>query len=320
MDNNAATMTPEAGTSEGGPSPQAARDAANRESLSRAYDAIERREKATERDPVIQDQFRAQASGERVLKEDEDYTAQGLPVFRPHGTTPSVRDSLAAAANRAEAREKAKQARQMPKLADDMPLREKLEKAEDWRQLSAADQRDFRAGHDEAASQREAAKWFGLDLAESKAIEIEARMAAQDRVRPLLDRYQKLVPHQNPEATMSNAAAWAEALARNPEAAYRQLGERLGLGPIDLQRQQQAQQAQYQQQLQVQRQQQSAQRVQAAVHRAVATAVDSFAASHPDVDALQPRIIHALGTMRRSGNAMRDLQAAYRAAGGRYAA
>jgi hypothetical protein len=197
-----------------------------------------------------------------------------------------------------------------------MPLREKLEKAEDWRQLSAADQRDFRRGHDEAQSQREAAKWFGLDLAESKAIEIEARMAAQDRVRPVLDRYQKLVPHQDPTATMSNAAAWAEALQRNPQAAYRQLGERLGLGPIDLQRQQQAH---YQQQLQVQRQQQSAQRVQAAVHRAVATAVDGFAASHPDVDGLQPRIIHALGTMRRSGNAMADLRSAYRLAGGRYA-
>jgi hypothetical protein len=306
------------GSSDSGPSRQVQQDQATRASLEAAYDKIERRERAVERAPVIEDQFRAKASGERVLREHEDYHSEGLPPYR--GSPATVTDSLNAAADRAFAREAAKKARQMPELGADVPLRERLEKSVEWAELSDRDKVQFRRGHDEAAEQRKAAKWFGLDLAESKAIEIEARMAAQDRVRPVLDRYQKLVPHQDPTTTMSTAAAWAEALQRNPQAAYKQLGERLGLGPIDLQQQQAAQ---YQQQLQMQRQQQYAQRAaaarQQAVVRAVSTAVDSFAASHPDVDALQDRIIHTLGTMRRTGNAMADLRSAYRLSGGRYA-
>ena len=309
------------GSADSGPSRQAQADAANRATLERTFDAIEARERAVERQPVIHDAFRKNAETDRVIAEWTDYRVEGLEPYQ--GSPATITDSLNAAADRAFARERAAEAKRMPELAGEKTLAERLEASQKWAELSDENKRLFKAGHVEAQSLRDEASWFGLSLQEAQAAKLEARLAAQDQVRPVLDRYAKLIPNQRPEQTMANAAAWAEALRNNPREAYRQLGERLGLGPIDLQ-QQQAQQ----QQLQIQRQQQAAQYQQraaaarqGAMERAVSTTIDSFAQSHPDVDGLQDRIVHALrsGAVPRGGSVMQRLAAAYRFAGGRYA-
>lgn len=169
-------------------------------------------------------------------------------------------------------------------------IRDTMEAAYEWANKPANEKKEIAEAHNAVKELRAEAEKNGLTLEEAEALkqsEAANKAAAQSEYTPIADNVQRLYPGEKPTETIQKWAHWAEHIQKNGEDGYLDFLEAAGVDFDKLGR--------------------------AALQRESTRTVERFRSQHADFDQHAEAVRYAieLGKVRRTGNPIADLSAAY---------